>query len=53
MSVLAEGVEDQAQLEWLRAAGCDYVQGFLLGKPMPAADILARFAADSRSSAAA
>jgi diguanylate cyclase (GGDEF)-like protein len=53
LSVLAEGVEDQAQLEWLRAAGCDYVQGFLLGKPMPAADILARFAADSPSSAAA
>jgi diguanylate cyclase (GGDEF)-like protein len=53
LSVLAEGVEDQAQLEWLRAAGCDYVQGFLLGKPMSAADILARFAADSGSSAAA
>jgi len=46
LTVLAEGVEDHAQLEWLRAAGCDYVQGFLLGKPMPAEDLLARLAAD-------
>lgn len=52
LSVLAEGVENDAQLEWLRAAGCDYVQGFLLGRPMPAADLLARLAADQRASAA-
>ena len=33
--VVAEGVEQQAQLDWLRDAGCDYVQGYLLGRPVP------------------
>ncbi|WP_297889251.1 bifunctional diguanylate cyclase/phosphodiesterase [Sulfurihydrogenibium sp.] len=35
METLAEGVEKQEQLEILRDLGCDYVQGFLLGKPLP------------------
>lgn len=39
MAVLAEGVETQAQLNILRSAGCGQVQGFLLGRPMPEADI--------------
>ncbi|AEB10784.1 bifunctional diguanylate cyclase/phosphodiesterase [Marinithermus hydrothermalis] len=34
---LAEGVETPAQLEWLRAAGCDLVQGYLTGRPEPLA----------------
>lgn len=34
--VVAEGVEERAQLDWLRDAGCDYVQGFLIGRPAPA-----------------
>jgi diguanylate cyclase (GGDEF)-like protein/PAS domain S-box-containing protein len=34
LSVIAEGVERDAQLDGLRAAGCDGVQGFLLGRPM-------------------
>jgi EAL domain-containing protein (putative c-di-GMP-specific phosphodiesterase class I) len=35
--IVAEGVERPEQLEWLRAAGCDVVQGFLIQRPMPAA----------------
>ncbi|HNA81050.1 MAG TPA: PAS domain S-box protein [Thiobacillaceae bacterium] len=38
LSVLAEGVESQAQREFLLAQGCDMFQGFLLSRPLPAAD---------------
>lgn len=37
---VAEGVETNAQLKLLRDAGCDYIQGYLLGKPMCADEIL-------------
>lgn len=36
---VAEGVETQEQLQYLQAVKCDNIQGFLLGKPMTAADI--------------
>jgi EAL domain-containing protein (putative c-di-GMP-specific phosphodiesterase class I) len=42
LSVIAEGVETQAQLDFLSAAGCDAVQGYHIGKPMPAAELAAR-----------
>ena len=35
LSVVAEGVETRQQLERLREAGCDYVQGYFFAKPMP------------------
>jgi diguanylate cyclase (GGDEF)-like protein len=35
MLLVVEGVEEPGQLEWLKAAGCQWVQGFLIGKPMP------------------
>ena len=38
MSV-AEGVETQEQLELLRSEACTEVQGYLFGRPCPAADI--------------
>ena len=32
--VITEGVEQPEQLETLRGIGCDYIQGFIWGKPM-------------------
>jgi diguanylate cyclase len=37
MQVVAEGVERPAVLDAVRRLGCDYVQGFLVGRPMSAA----------------
>jgi EAL domain-containing protein (putative c-di-GMP-specific phosphodiesterase class I) len=38
MKVIAEGVETAQQRDLLLEAGCDYGQGYLFAKPMPAAD---------------
>jgi len=38
MLVVAEGVETLAQYQWLQANGCEYVQGFLVARPMMAED---------------
>lgn len=38
INVVAEGVEDGAQLDFLKQAGCDVIQGFLVARPMPADD---------------
>jgi diguanylate cyclase (GGDEF)-like protein len=37
MEVIAEGAESEAEVAELEALGCEYVQGFLYGRPMPAA----------------
>jgi diguanylate cyclase (GGDEF)-like protein len=47
MQVVAEGVENEAQLEFLRAEGCDEIQGYLVSRPMPAEEIPALLAARS------
>jgi diguanylate cyclase (GGDEF)-like protein/PAS domain S-box-containing protein len=44
MAVVAEGVETSEQLAVLRKLGCDEAQGYLLGRPAPAADVAARLA---------
>ena len=37
--VLAKGVERDEQVEWLRETGCDFIQGYLMGAPVPAEDL--------------
>jgi EAL domain-containing protein (putative c-di-GMP-specific phosphodiesterase class I) len=38
LTVVAEGVETEAQLDYLRSRGCDLVQGYLFSRPIPAAE---------------
>jgi len=39
LSVVAEGIENEDQLKLLRLIHCEFVQGFLVSRPVPAADI--------------
>ena len=36
--VISEGVEEEEQLETLKEIGCDYIQGYLWGKPLSEED---------------
>lgn len=40
VTIIAEKVETEAQCEWLKSAGCDYVQGFYTGRPVPADEFM-------------
>lgn len=42
LTIIAEGVETPGQHQWLAAHGCDQVQGYLLGRPMPLAKVIAQ-----------
>jgi EAL domain-containing protein (putative c-di-GMP-specific phosphodiesterase class I) len=46
MNSLAEGVEEQVQLNALRSLGCRFAQGYLFSRPVPADRLLG--ALDSR-----
>lgn len=39
MEVVAEGVEDQADWDFLRKTGCDLAQGYFIARPMPAEEV--------------
>jgi EAL domain-containing protein (putative c-di-GMP-specific phosphodiesterase class I) len=41
--VVGEGIETPAQRDILRAAGCDFGQGFLLARPLPPGSVWARW----------
>ncbi|HXQ64543.1 MAG TPA: EAL domain-containing protein, partial [Steroidobacteraceae bacterium] len=41
LEVIAEGVETAAQAQALKARGCNSMQGYLFGRPMPGADVAA------------
>lgn len=51
IKVVAEGIEDEACLEFLRANHCDLAQGYHISRPVPVADLL-RFVGDARGMAA-
>lgn len=42
MKIVSEGVETQAQLEFLRQHGCEQYQGYLFSKPLPGAEVVTK-----------
>ncbi len=44
LEVVAEGVETDEQMEFLRARGCDFAQGYYFSKPVPADEFARLFA---------
>lgn len=46
LKVIAEGIETEDQLEFLRQQGCDIIQGYYISRPLPARDLEERFLKD-------
>lgn len=40
LEIVAEGIETEAQRDFLMAQGCDYLQGYLISKPLPTEEFL-------------
>lgn len=49
LRLVAEGVETPAQLEHLKALGCDVIQGYLISRPLSADDFYAKFLVDRQT----
>ena len=47
LKVIAEGVETQAQVDYLRARHIDYMQGYFFSRPLPAAELIDRMTRES------
>ena len=45
--VVAEGIEQREQVDFLAALGCDMIQGYYFARPMPVKEFEARMAADA------
>src|SRR5690554_682067 len=43
--VVAEGVETEEQLQFLKGCGCDFAQGYYLGNTMPLRNLISRYTA--------
>jgi EAL domain-containing protein (putative c-di-GMP-specific phosphodiesterase class I) len=39
LTVVAEGVETEAQFNFLKGLGCDLLQGYWLSRPLPANEV--------------
>lgn len=52
LTVVAEGVETEAQLAYLRANHCDQAQGYLFSRPLPPGECLKLMREDSRRAVA-
>ncbi len=50
VKLIAEGVENEKQLNWLKKRGCDEYQGYFFSKPLAADAVLALLSQNSRSS---
>ncbi len=53
LKVVAEGVENEAQLRTLTELGCDYAQGYLFSRPLPAEELTPLLAANASMTTAA